>query len=59
MDELVILEILNKMWPMLIGFIMLVIVLAQMHTRIRVLEEKTKVLFSFHNQAQNRRRDDN
>ncbi|SVA89425.1 uncharacterized protein METZ01_LOCUS142279 [marine metagenome] len=58
MDELVILEILNKMWPMLIGFIMLVIVLAQMHTRIRVLEEKTKVLFSFHNQVPNRRQDD-
>ena len=59
MDELTILDTFVKMWPLLLGFITLVIILAQMYSRIHVLEEKIKVLFRFHNQAQNRRRDDN
>ena len=39
------LEIVNSLWPMFIGFITLVVVLSQMYMRIQVLEEKVKVLF--------------
>jgi hypothetical protein len=36
---------LMKLWPILIGFITLVIILAKMHATIQVLEEKVKVAF--------------
>ena len=42
-------EIINTAWPILLGFITLVIVLAKMHTAIEVLQEKVKTLFDFHN----------
>ena len=42
----------NAVWPILLGFITLVIVLAKMHTAIEVLQEKVKVLFELHNQSQ-------
>ena len=39
------LELINSLWPMFIGFITLVVVLSQMYMRIQVLEEKVKTLF--------------
>ena len=36
---------LMKLWPIFLGFITLVIVLAKMHATIQVLEEKVKVAF--------------
>ena len=37
--------LLMKMWPVFVGFITLVIVLAKMHATIQVLEEKVNVAF--------------
>ena len=37
-----ILDIINTAWPILLGFITLVIVLAKMHTAIEVLQEKVR-----------------
>ena len=45
------LEIINSLWPMFIGFITLVVVLSQMYMRIQVLEEKVKTLFDLHNKS--------
>ena len=36
-------------WPMFVGFIGLVIVLARMHTDIEVLKDKIKTLFELFN----------
>lgn len=44
-----ILEIISRLWPMFVGFIGLVIVLAKMDVRIGVAEEKIKTLFELHN----------
>ena len=41
--------LLMKMWPIFLGFITLVIVLAKMHSAITVLEEKVKVAFDLIN----------
>ena len=38
-----------KMWPIFVGFITLVIVLAKMHATIQVLEGKVKVAFDLIN----------
>ena len=38
------LELINSLWPMFIGFITLVVVLSQMYMRIQVLEEKVNKL---------------
>jgi len=43
------LDLLVKIWPLLLGFITLVIVLAKMDVRINVLEEKIKTLFELWN----------
>ena len=43
------LDILIKIWSLLLGFITLVIVLAKMDVRIGVLEEKVKSLFELWN----------
>jgi hypothetical protein len=40
---------LMKLWPLVLGFITLVIVLARMHATIQVLEEKVKVAFQLIN----------
>ena len=45
------LELINSLWPMFIGFITLVVVLSQMYMRIKVLEEKVKTLFDLHNKS--------
>ena len=42
-------ELLAKIWPMVIGFITLVIVLAKMDVRIGMIEEKVKTLFELWN----------
>jgi hypothetical protein len=42
-------EILSKIWPMLVAFVMLVIVLAKADNRLAVLEEKVKTLFELFN----------
>jgi hypothetical protein len=43
------LELLIGLWPIFIGFITLVIVLAKMHTEIEVLKEKVHTLFEMFN----------
>jgi len=43
------LEILTKIWPLLVAFVTLVIVLAKMDNRVAVLEEKVKTLFELWN----------
>lgn len=42
-------EFINVVWPIAVGIIGLVVVLAQAHYRIQNLEEKVKILFDFHN----------
>jgi hypothetical protein len=44
-----VLSIISALWPIFVGFIGLVIVLAKMHYNIETLTEKVKVLFDFHN----------
>lgn len=39
----------SSLWPIFLGFITLVIVLAKMHSSITVLEEKVKVAFELIN----------
>jgi len=45
-----------KMWPIFLGFITLVIVLAKMHSSIEVLQEKVKVLYELYNNWTNKER---
>ena len=47
--------LLMKMWPLFVGFITLVIVLAKMHATIQVLEEKVKVAFQLINKLNDRK----
>jgi hypothetical protein len=47
-------DLLVKIWPVLLGFITLVIVLAKMDVRINVLEEKIKTLFELWNKKNER-----
>jgi hypothetical protein len=42
-------DLISKLWPIAIGFVSLVIVLAKLDNRVSVLEEKVKTLFEFHN----------
>ena len=42
-------DVLAKIWPMVVGFVALVIALAKMEVRIGVLEEKVKSLFELWN----------
>lgn len=42
-------EFVNSTWPMFMGFITLVIVLAKMHGDIETIKEKIKVLFELWN----------
>ncbi len=48
-----ILDIINILWPILVGIVGLVIVLAKMHTSIEVLQEKVKVLYELWNDKNN------
>tara|TARA_Y100001951_G_scaffold84627_1_gene74113 strand:+ start:81 stop:245 length:165 start_codon:yes stop_codon:yes gene_type:complete len=47
--DLEVITILTKLWPIFVAFIMLIVVLAQSHYRIKVLEEKVKVVFELIN----------
>jgi len=42
-------EFVNSTWPIFMGFITLVIVLAKMHGDIEILKEKVKTLFELWN----------
>ena len=42
-------DILAKIWPLRVGFVTRVIVLAQMDNKVSVLEEKVKTLFELWN----------
>jgi hypothetical protein len=46
-------EFVNSTWPMFMGFITLVIVLAKMHGDIESIKEKIKVLFELWNKKDN------
>lgn len=43
------LDILAKIWPLLLAFVSLIIVLAKTDNRVAILEEKVKVLFDLWN----------
>jgi hypothetical protein len=44
-----IMDLISKLWPIFLAGITLVIVLAKMDQRVTMLEEKSKILFDFHN----------
>jgi hypothetical protein len=44
-----IIEFITSTWPIFVGFITLVIVLAKMHASIETLQEKVKTLFELYN----------
>ena len=48
--------ILTKLWPMFVAFILLIVTLAQSHYRIKVLEEKVKVVFELINKINERKK---
>lgn len=48
------LQLLLSLWPLAIGFITLVIILAKMHSAIEVINEKLKVLFDLYNRDKDR-----
>jgi len=54
MPTLEAIDIFTKLWPIFVGFIILVITLAQSHYRIKVLEEKVKALFDLVNKLRER-----
>ena len=43
------LQIIASLWPVFIGIITLIVVLARMHYNLEALTEKVKVLFDLHN----------
>ena len=47
-------DLLLQLWPILLGFVTLVIVLAQMHSKIGVLEEKVRTLFELFNREKDK-----
>lgn len=49
-----IVEVVNTAWPIFLGFITLVIVLAKMHSEICTLREKVQVLFELVNKLNER-----
>lgn len=48
-ESISIITILSKTWPMLLGLITLIIVLAKMHGDIQVIKEKIRTLFDLWN----------
>ena len=52
--EIEAITIISKLWPIFVAFIMLIVVLAQSHYRIKVLEEKIKVIFDLINKLTER-----
>lgn len=55
-DSISITAWLSASWPIFLGTITLVIVLAQMYTRIQVIEEKVRTLFSLINEITSRKK---
>ena len=47
-------EFINSTWPIFMGFITLVIVLAKMHGDIETIKEKVRVLFELWNKKNDR-----
>ena len=47
---------LTKLWPMFVAFILLIVTLAQSHYRIKVVEEKVKVVFELINKINERKK---
>jgi hypothetical protein len=43
------LEFINSVWPVAVGFVTLVIVLAKMHSDIETIKDKVRVLFDLWN----------
>ena len=54
--EIEAITIISKLWPIFVAFIMLIVVLAQSHYRIKVLEEKVKVVFELINKINERKK---
>jgi len=52
METLALIELVVSLWPIFLGIISLVIVLAHMYVHIQVLQEKVKTLFSLINKEQ-------
>jgi len=50
-----VLLVISRMWPLFLGFITLVIVLAKMHSDITVLKEKVKVAFDLINKISDKK----
>jgi len=48
-NKMTALDFLNAVWPIAVGFVTLVIVLAKMHGDIETLKEKVRVLFDLWN----------
>ena len=48
--------ILSRLWPILVAFVLLIVTLAQSHYRIKVLEEKVKVVFELINKINERKK---
>jgi hypothetical protein len=48
--------IFSRLWPVFVAFVLLIVTLAQSHYRIKVLEEKVKVLFELINKINERKK---
>lgn len=48
------LTIISSLWPIVVGLVTLIVVLARMHYNIETLTEKVKVLFDFHNKRKDK-----
>jgi hypothetical protein len=49
-----VLTIISSLWPIVVGLVTLIVVLARMHYNIETLTEKVKVLFDFHNKRKDK-----
>jgi hypothetical protein len=49
------LAILAQIWPLLLAFVSLVIVLAKLDNKVAVLEEKVRTLFELYNKLSDRK----
>jgi hypothetical protein len=42
-------ELIGKLWPLVVGFVMIVLTFGEVRSRISVLEEKVKTIFELFN----------
>ncbi len=54
MGDLSTVELIGQLWPLVLAFITLVIILAKMDVRLAVVEEKIKTLFELWNKGQDK-----